>query len=72
LTKAEYADCNAAVKRIYDRADMEKIRAFVGDVPYKSDLQKEFYDRYITARLEMILRPAYELDMSDELGQGIN
>jgi len=71
LTKAEYADCNAAVKRICDRADMEKIRAFVDDVPYISDLLKEFYSRYITARLDKILRPAYEIVMSDGPGQGM-
>ena len=71
LTKAEYADCNAAVKRIYGRAEMETIRAFIDDVPYISDLQKEFYNRYITARLDMILRPAHEIIMSDEPEQGM-
>jgi len=71
LTKAEYADCNAAVKRICDKTDMEKIRAFIGGVPYISDLQKEFYNRYITARLDMILRPAHEIIMSDEPEQGM-
>jgi len=66
LTKAENEDCNAALRRIYDRTDMEKIRAFINDVPYISDLQKGFYDRYITARLDMILRPAYEIALLDE------
>jgi hypothetical protein len=61
LTNAEYADCNAAVIKIYDRTDMVKIRAFVDDVPYISNLQKEFYNRYIAARLYMILRPAHEI-----------
>jgi len=60
LMKAEYAGCNAALKRIYGRTDMEKIRIFIGEVPYISNLQKEFYDRYITARFDMIIRPAYE------------
>ena len=61
LTKAEYADCNAAVKRLYERADLDKIRAFIGNVPYISDLHKEFYNRYITARFDRILRPVHEI-----------
>jgi len=61
LTKAEYADCKAAVKRVYENADMEKIRAFVDNTPYISDLQKEFYNRYIKERFNMILRPAYSI-----------
>jgi hypothetical protein len=64
LTKTENADCGAALKRIYGRADMEKIRMFINDVPYISDLQKRFYDRYITARLDMLLRPAHGIVMS--------
>jgi len=65
LTKTDNPDCCAALKRIYRRVDMERIRAFVGGVPYISDLQKDFYDRYIAARLDLILRPAYELAVSD-------
>lgn len=61
LMKAESADCNAALKRIYGRVDIEKIRAFIHNVTYLSDLQKEFYDRYITARIDLIIRPAYEV-----------
>ena len=66
LIKAEYADCNAALKRICNRTDIAKIRAFIDRVPYITDLQKEFFKRYITARFDMILRPAYEIVMSDE------
>lgn len=68
LTKAENSDCNAALKRIYGRVDMKEIQAFINEVPYISGLQKEFYIRYITARYDMILRPACELIMSDEPG----
>ena len=69
LRKTENADCRMALKRIYDRADMDKIRAFLNDVPYISDMQKEFYDRYITARLDMIIRPVHEIIMLDELSR---
>lgn len=61
LMKAEYADCNAAVDRIYDRLDMEKICHFIEDIPYISDLQKEFYKRYIGARASLILVSAHKM-----------
>jgi len=64
LIKTENADCGEALKRIYGIVDMERIRAFLNGVPYISDLQKQFYDRYITARLDFIIRPAYEIVMS--------
>jgi len=64
LIKAENADCNAALKRIYDRIDIKKIHVFINDTPYISDLYKEFYERYITTRFDTIIHPAYEIVMS--------
>lgn len=66
LTKAENEDCNAAVKRIYSKIDLDQIHEFIDDVPYISDGQKAFYKRYITARTDMILRTAYEIILSDD------
>ena len=67
LSSAEYEDCAQAVKRIYERINMDDIRAFIDDVPYISDLQKEFYKEYISARLDLIIRPAYEMaEQTDE------
>ena len=67
LSSAEYEDCAQAVKRIYERINMDDIRAFIDDVPYISDLQKEFYKEYISSRLDLIIRPAYEMaDQTDE------
>ena len=66
LTKVDNADCGEALKRIYSRTDIAKIRAFIDDVPYISDLQKQFYYRYITARLNIILRTAYDIVMADK------
>ena len=65
LIKAENPDCREALKRIYGRVNMARIQDFIGDVPYISDLQKDFYYRYITARFNMIVRPAYEIIISD-------
>lgn len=50
-------DLNEAVKRIVPRIDIEKINDFIDDVPYISELQKEFYKTYIGARYEKILLP---------------
>lgn len=61
LTKAENADCNAAVERIYSRLDMGKINRFIEDIPYISGLQKAFYKRYIEARVSLILAPAHNI-----------
>ena len=61
LSDAEYEDCNRAVKRIYERIEIGDIKEFIDDVPYISDLQKKFYKEYISARLDLILRPAYEM-----------
>lgn len=61
LMKAEHTDCNAAVKRIYGRLDLEKIRNLIEETPYISRLQKMFYERYIGARISLILSPAHEM-----------
>lgn len=50
-------DLNEAIKRIVPRIDIEKINDFIDDVPYISELQKEFYKTYIGARYEKILLP---------------
>ena len=61
LTKAEHADCNAAVKKIYGRIDLEGINHIIEETPYISGLQKAFYKQYIEARISFILAPAYEM-----------
>ena len=60
LMQAEYLDCCDAVKRIVPRIDLEQIDSFICDVPYISDLQKEFYTRYIRERFALILQPALD------------
>ena len=68
LMKAEYADCNAAVMRIYGRMDLEKIRNLIEETPYISRLQKTFYERYIGARISLILSPVHEMILAEERG----
>ena len=61
LTGAGNQDCSDALLRIVPRIDPEKIGAFIDGVPIITDLQKIFYKTYITARYELILKPAYDL-----------
>ena len=61
MESAAYEDCNQAVRRIYKQTDMEQIGALIDQTPYISELQKEFYKRYISARLNLIIRPVYEM-----------
>ena len=60
LIAAENKDCNAAVLRMVPCIDMTAIHVFIDEVPYITDLQKEFYKHYLSARYELIIRPAYE------------
>lgn len=66
LTSGENEDCNAALRRIVPRIKPQEIAAFIDDVPYISDVQKAFYRRYIAARYEKILVPAYEAALSQQ------
>ncbi|MBU9738643.1 hypothetical protein KTH89_19045 [Lachnospiraceae bacterium ASD5720] len=61
LTRMEYEDCNQAIRRIVPKIDKEKIRAFLREVPYICELQKEFYGRYIEARRDKILKPVFDM-----------
>lgn len=60
LMSVEYKECSEALLRIVPRIDIEKICVFIDNVPYISDLQKEFYKTYIYARYEKIISLAYE------------
>lgn len=66
LSHAETDDAVAALKRMAPRIDMEKIDSFIDQVPAISDLQRAFYKRYISARFDQIIRPAFELAMAME------
>ncbi len=59
ISSMEYEDCNKAILRIVPSIDIELINAFIDNIIYISDLQKEFYKTYITARYEKILMPSY-------------
>lgn len=56
LVNCNNNNCNEAVKRITKRIDLDEINEFIAAVPYISELQKEFYKRYIDARYKKILK----------------
>ena len=60
LMAAENKECNEALLRIFPQIRLDKIHAFVDDVPYISKLQKEFYMTYINARYEKMIKLAYK------------
>ena len=64
LTNTDNKECLDAIKRIVPIVDLNSIEDFIDGVPYISDLQKEFYKRYIDARFELILEPAYDMAVS--------
>ncbi len=61
LSHAGNEDCNAALKRIVPRINMDAIEELINAIPCISDLQKDFYKQYLNKRYELMIRPAYEL-----------
>lgn len=52
-------DCRNALLRITPRINLAKIAEFVEQIQGISDLQKKFYNRYLKARYELLIQPAY-------------
>ena len=70
LMSGKYRDCSDALVRIVPRIQLKTIRGFLKEVPYLSDLQRDFYQTYIQARWEKLLLPAYEHAISQEEDTG--
>ncbi len=66
LSRAENEAANEAFKRIAPRINMGEIERFIDQVSGISDLQKEFYKEYVSARYNLIIRPALELVTPEE------
>ena len=63
LMEVENSECNEAIVRMVPKIKMDQINDFIDEIPYISELQKEFYKKYIGARYEKIILPVYELAM---------
>ena len=51
-------DLKDALARIVPRIDLAQISAFIGEVPYLTDLQREFYRTYLAARFAALFAAA--------------
>lgn len=60
LMRMENAECNKALLRIYPNIDIAEIQQFIQTVPYITEQQKAFYHKYVTARYDKLLTPAYQ------------
>ena len=69
LHGGEDVDCNEALIRIFPKIDLTQIRDFIDGISGITDLQKEFYIRYVEARYDLILRPSFDLLLAE---QGMN
>ncbi len=56
ISSKQNADCVAALERILPKIDMDKLYDLIENTPYITELQKEFYKKYIKARYEKILK----------------
>ena len=63
LNSGKNEDCNDALARIVPRINMEKLVHFIDHVEGITELQKKFYKHYISARFDLIIRPAYKMTM---------
>ena len=50
ISSLSYSDCNAALKRILPRINLEQVFAIIDETPFASDLQKQFYKTMLQAR----------------------
>ena len=55
LSSLEYEGCNAALKRIGPRLDMEQICRLIDETPCLSGLQRRFYKEILALRKERII-----------------
>lgn len=61
ISSLKNPDCNAALKRVYERIDMEKINCIVEETPFLKPVQREFYQIMLKERKEKILDYSMEL-----------
>ena len=66
ISSLENKDCNAALKRIIPRIDMNKIYQIIEDTPFISNLQKDFYKTMLNERKERILDYSYQMLIKPE------
>lgn len=61
LLSPEGEKARSAIGELLPKIDFDKIEQLIGQIPYISDVRREFYAHMITLRKDLILQPAYEL-----------
>lgn len=60
ITSLEYKDCNASIKRIVPRINLEKINDLIDNAEELSQLQRDFLKKILKLRKEVILDTAFK------------
>lgn len=60
ITSLEYKDCNAAIKRIVPRINLEKINDLIDNTEELSQSQRDFLKKILKLRKEIILDTAFK------------
>lgn len=66
ISSLKDTECNKALKRIFERIDMEKIYELIDETPTLLPIQKDFYKVIIKERKEKILDYSMDLLMKQE------
>lgn len=61
LSSLQNKDCNAALKRIVPKINMQKIYTLIDETPFITELQKKFYKTMLAERKEKILDKSLQL-----------
>lgn len=54
ISSMKNEECNEAIKRIFNKIDMDKIDEFINEIPSMSNIRKEFYKKIILYRYKII------------------
>lgn len=60
IQSLRFPECNAALKDMTEKVDIQQIDAFIDSIAQISEIQKKFYKTMIQARFEKILVASYE------------
>ena len=61
ISSLQYAHCNAALKRISPRLDLDRIFHLIDETPYLDELQRTFYKTILGLRKERIIDHSMQL-----------
>lgn len=60
ISSKKNEDCNAALKRIFPKIDLNLINKIIDNTPFISEIRKEFYKEMIELRYRILLKNTYE------------